>query len=46
MDFFAVRFVVDIESHKDRSLRLLTSMELILKQNCNLLYSHSNDMTV
>ena len=41
MDFFAVCFVVNIESHRDRSLRLLTSMELILTQNCNLLYFHS-----
>ena len=37
-DFFAVSFVVDIES-----FCLHTPMKLILIPNCSILYLHSND---
>ena len=46
MGFFAVSFVVDIESRRDEKLLFAyinASMELILIPNCSLIQLHSND---
>ena len=45
IDFLAISFVVDIETHRDVYFFLLISIEMILKPNCCLLYFHSNDMS-